>query len=133
MPARSILSSRLLAALAWHGPANVEFKRDARDGELTLMEINPRFWGAMELGVRAGVDFPVLVARLALEGDIEPVLDYRVGLRCRWIHWSDGWQFWNILRPGRDATTDFAWTDPMPHVFMLGHVAGPPAPGFCAC
>jgi predicted ATP-grasp superfamily ATP-dependent carboligase len=55
---------KLLDALAWHGPAMVEFRRDARDGAPKLMEINGRFWGSFPLAVHAGVDFPYLVYQM---------------------------------------------------------------------
>ena len=44
----------ILDHLQWHGPAMVEFKRDLETGELFLMEINPKFWGSLDLGVAAG-------------------------------------------------------------------------------
>jgi len=51
---------KLLDALDWHGPADVEFKRDPRTGEFRLMEVNPRFWSSLPFAVQAGVDFPHL-------------------------------------------------------------------------
>ena len=62
----------------------VEFKRDARDGVSKLLEINGRFWGSLQLAVDAGIDFPYLLYRLAIDGDVEPVLTYDVGVRLRW-------------------------------------------------
>lgn len=75
---------RLLAELGWHGPASVEFKVDARDGRPLLLDINARFWGTLGLAIRAGIDFPSLTCRVAVEGDVEPVVDYEVGVRMRW-------------------------------------------------
>jgi len=109
----------LLRALNWHGPAQVEFVRDARDGTPTLMEVNPRFWGTLDLAVRAGIDFPALAARLAVDGDVDPCSDYRVGLRYRWLDVSRGRTFWNVLRPSKAAVTDFRWNDPMPQLYLL--------------
>jgi predicted ATP-grasp superfamily ATP-dependent carboligase len=77
-------AERLLEALKWHGVAMVEFKRDARDGVSKLLEINGRFWGSLQLAVDAGVDFPALLYRQAVDGDVEPVLTYRLGARLRW-------------------------------------------------
>jgi predicted ATP-grasp superfamily ATP-dependent carboligase len=114
-------AAALLAALQWHGPAQVEFKRDARDGLPTLLEINPRFWGTIELAVRAGLDFPWLTARLAREGDVESVTGYRIGLRCRWVRADDAGWLPGVFRFGSQNVTDFQWTDPMPHLGMLGH------------
>jgi len=68
----------LLRALRWHGPAQVEFRGGV------LMEVNARFWGTLELAIRAGINFPLLACRMVVEGGIEPVHDYRVGLRQRW-------------------------------------------------
>jgi predicted ATP-grasp superfamily ATP-dependent carboligase len=77
-------SERMLEALKWHGVAMVEFRRDARDGVSKLLEINGRFWGSLQLAVDAGVDFPYLLYRLAIDGDVEPVFTYQVGVRLRW-------------------------------------------------
>jgi predicted ATP-grasp superfamily ATP-dependent carboligase len=109
----------LLRALHWHGPAQVEFKRDARDGTPTLLEVNPRFWGTLDLSVRAGIDFPNLSLRLAVDGDVEPCWDYRVGLRYRWLDVSRGRSFWNVLRPSKAEMTDFLWSDPLPQLYLL--------------
>jgi len=57
-------SLKLLSDLRWHGVAMVEFKRDSA-GTPVLMEINPRFWGSLELAVKCGVDFPYLAMQLA--------------------------------------------------------------------
>ncbi len=80
---------RLLEALKWHGVAMVEFKKDSRDGEFKLMEINPKFWGSLDLATASGVDFPYLAARMAVEGDIEPQYTYNTGIRFRWLFPDD--------------------------------------------
>lgn len=74
---------RLLETLGWRGVAQVEFLEDERDGELKLMEINPRFWDSLQTVIQAGVDFPYLLYRIATEGDVEPHMDYRFGEVCR--------------------------------------------------
>lgn len=73
----------LLKSLDWKGIAMVEFKVDERDGIPKLMEINPRLWGSLQLPIMAGVDFPWLLYKLAVEGDTEPVSRYRTGVKCR--------------------------------------------------
>jgi len=79
------LGSKLLTALSWHGVAMVEFKKDSRDGEFTLMEINPKFWGSLDLSVVSGVDFPYLTTKMAVDGDVETVFDYKMGVKFRWL------------------------------------------------
>jgi predicted ATP-grasp superfamily ATP-dependent carboligase len=76
--------SSLLRALGWHGVAMVEFKVRA-DGTPVLMEVNGRFWGSLALAIEAGVDFPVLAAKMAQNMIFEGPPQYRIGLRCRWL------------------------------------------------
>jgi predicted ATP-grasp superfamily ATP-dependent carboligase len=78
------LGVRLMAGLQWHGVAMVEMKRDSRDGQYKLMEINPKFWGSLDLSAAAGVNFPYLTCRMAHDGDIEPVLDFDRQARFHW-------------------------------------------------
>jgi predicted ATP-grasp superfamily ATP-dependent carboligase len=73
----------LFDELSWSGVAMAEFRYDARTGEPQLLEINPRLWGSLALSVRAGVDFPAMLYRLATEGECDPALDYEVGVQAR--------------------------------------------------
>ncbi|WP_435155116.1 ATP-grasp domain-containing protein [Haladaptatus sp. DFWS20] len=70
---------RLLSALDWHGPAMVEFRRDPRDGQFKLLEVNPRFWGSLQLAVHAGIDFPSRYYQLAT-GVTNPDSGYETGV-----------------------------------------------------
>lgn len=83
------LGLRLLRALDWHGVAMVEFKKDRRDGNFKLMEINPKFWGSLDLSIAAGVDFPYLTVKMAADGDVVPVFDYKLGIKSRWLFPDD--------------------------------------------
>jgi predicted ATP-grasp superfamily ATP-dependent carboligase len=94
-------AERILEALKWHGVAMVEFKRDARDGVAKLLEINGRFWGSLQLSVDAGVDFPYLLYRLALAGDVEPVSTYVTGVRLRWWLGDVDWLLLRLREPDR--------------------------------
>jgi predicted ATP-grasp superfamily ATP-dependent carboligase len=78
------LGTRLLRNLKWHGVAMVEMKRDRRDGQYKLMEVNPKFWGSLDLSIAAGVNFPHLVCRMAYDGDVAPVLDYDRDVKFAW-------------------------------------------------
>jgi len=89
----------LLKSLGWKGVAMVEFRVDSRDGRPKLMEINPRFWGSLQLAILSGVDFPYLLYKLSTEGDVEPVNNYKVGVNCRWLIPGDIMHF--ITNPDR--------------------------------
>jgi len=78
-------TSKLLEALDWHGVAEVEFKLDPRDNVPKLMEINGRFWASMDVAINAGIDFPYLLYRLTMDGDVPYVSSYKVGVKCRWV------------------------------------------------
>jgi len=77
-------SLAILKALNWHGVAMVEF-RQRPDGEFVFLEVNGRFWNSLPLACYAGADFPAAVAEIAERGDCAPMLDYKVGVRCRWL------------------------------------------------
>ena len=79
------LSQQLLKEMRFSGLIEVEFKRDPRDDELKLLDINPRVWGWHSLCQRAGVDFPYLAWRLA-QGLSVPASEAELGVR--WIRFS---------------------------------------------
>jgi predicted ATP-grasp superfamily ATP-dependent carboligase len=83
------LGLSLLKSLNWVGIAMVEFKVDPRDGIPKLMEVNPRFWGSLQLAIVSGVDFPYLILKMARGEKFEPILHYPVGRRCRWLLFGD--------------------------------------------
>ena len=83
------LGLSLLKSLKWVGVALVEFKVDPRDGVPKLMEVNPRFWGSLQLAIDSGVDFPYLIFKMARGETFQPVLHYEAGRRCRWLLWGD--------------------------------------------
>jgi len=130
-------SSAILSALRWHGVAMVEYRRQPGSPPV-FMEVNGRFWHSLPLACYAGADFPALLARMAENGDIEPNLGYRRGVRCRWLvgdarHLIEVWKGPPGGYPGRypgrmrtllDFLTPvpgtyhdlFQWRDPLPEL-----------------
>jgi predicted ATP-grasp superfamily ATP-dependent carboligase len=76
-------TERLLSALRWTGVAMAEYKVDPRDGRPKLLEVNPRFWGSLHHAILSGVDFPHMLCRMAIDGDVPPLGEYGVGVRSR--------------------------------------------------
>jgi predicted ATP-grasp superfamily ATP-dependent carboligase len=118
------LGLRLLRALRWHGVAMVEFKHDARDGGYTLMELNPKFWGSLDLAIACGVDFPWLAVQVALGRPFRAPA-YRRGRRFQWL-FSDllhaaarprdtGAVLRDLVDPR--VEDDLWWRDPKPNLF----------------
>ena len=77
---------KLLQRVKWHGVAMVEFKVDTATERPLLMEINGRFWGSLQLAVDAGVNFPLLLLKMAMgQCQTIPENGYRVGVKSRWL------------------------------------------------
>ena len=77
-------TDKLLSSVGWHGVAMAEFKV-SQDGRPYLIEVNGRFWGSLQLAVDSGVDFPYLLYRLATGQQVEPVTEFEIGRKCRWL------------------------------------------------
>ena len=49
------------------------------------MEINPKFWGSLELSIQSGMDFPYIAYNIALgNAEIVRQMNYRKGVLFRW-------------------------------------------------
>jgi len=79
------IAFNLLKKIKWSGAAMVEFRIDPRDNLPKLMEINPRFWGSLQLSILSGVDFPYLLYQLMTQDDPPRSLNYKDGVQCRWL------------------------------------------------
>lgn len=86
---------KLLDEIAWHGVAMVEFKRSAQ-GDHVLMEINPRLWGSLALGIDAGVSFPLGLWCIAGGEALGPQPEYRAGYRTRYVPGDLNWMLANL-------------------------------------
>ena len=123
----------LLEALRWHGPAQVEFKIDSRDGTARLMEVNGRFWGTLDLSIQAGMNFPLMACKMAIDGDIDQSFEYKVGLRYRWpfpfgllyaMKAEGGWgSLWEFFRFETNSASDFRLLDPLPTLAEILYIA----------
>ena len=123
-------AERLLAATRFTGLAEVEFKKDPRDGRFKILDVNPRVWGWHTLSIRAGVDFSYLLWLLT-RGEPVPTLQARAGER--WIHGTadlrvffgdilnGGFSLASYLRSvrGPKESAMFAWDDPLPGLLDL--------------
>jgi len=71
-------------AIGLTGVANVQLRLD-RAGVPALLEVNPRFPGALPLTIAAGVDMPSLVLDLALGRDIPARIAFRELANVRYL------------------------------------------------
>ena len=84
-PEMERIAVKLLEYMEWHGVAMVEFKLDKRVNRPVLIEVNPRFWGSINQAIASGVNFPYLLYKMAVDGDVKPVLNYKLGVRTRFL------------------------------------------------
>jgi len=97
-------TARMMHALEYTGVAMVEFKQDRATGRWVLIEINARFWGSLALCAAAGLDFPMALVKLLLDGEEPTSSTYRTVLYCR--HWSRDlqWFLCNLRADKSDPT-----------------------------
>jgi predicted ATP-grasp superfamily ATP-dependent carboligase len=123
------LALKLLKRMNWHGVAQVEFKKDG-NGEPRLMEINPKFWGTLELSIAAGLNFPYMLYRMTMDGDIEPNFNYERNLQIWWsfAHLQQIFLAYIKNRNGISSAlktsnirriSDLSLLDLKPHIFQL--------------
>lgn len=75
----------LLSKVKFHGVAMVEFKYDKKSNNAMVIDVNPRFWGSLSLAIHSGVDFPYLLYKMATDGDVNPIMDYKLGVKVKWL------------------------------------------------
>lgn len=83
-PELQAAGTTLLDALNWHGVAMVEFRYDPAKKQYSLLEVNPKFWGSLDLALAAGADFPGYLCEMADGKNLPYAQDYRHPLRFHW-------------------------------------------------
>ncbi len=125
-------SRRLLSALRFQGISEIEYKRDARTGQLYLIEVNPRHWDQHGLGTAVGVNLSEALYRDATGQEPRPM---RQSTESRiWI--AEAEYARHLARclvgkaPWRDALLAFGaprvwatfdWRDPRPLLVNVVH------------
>ena len=125
----------LLADIGYRGIFSAEFKRDARDGEFNLIEVNARPWWYVDFAARCGVNVCEMAVRDALGKPVESLSGYAVGRRCVFpyydlqavrderaagrlgvLGWASSW-----LGPYQPV---FRWSDPLPAIGEVAAILG---------
>ncbi len=60
------LLKKLLDHLEWNGPCEIDFLVENGSGAAYLLDVNPRFWGAIAHNIAAGVNYPYYYCQLCL-------------------------------------------------------------------
>jgi predicted ATP-grasp superfamily ATP-dependent carboligase len=122
------LGLRFLSGIKYRGLANVEFKRDLRDGRLKVVECNARFTAPQELFVRCGLDTASLVYDDLVGLPLPESFEYKQGVRL-WYPMRDFMAYRQLSRMNElsfgqwlksiwhwQALPFFNATDPLPTI-----------------
>lgn len=131
IPAAAELGNRLFREVGLRGLANVEFKLDARDGQLKLIECNARFTASNALVARSGIDLALFAYNKITGRPLPPTDHFRSGVRM-WDPVRDFQAYRELSRAGalsfagwlasvcRPQTFPFfEWSDPLPALSRL--------------
>jgi D-aspartate ligase len=77
----SSVALRFYKEIGCRGIGSLEFKRDERDGEYRLIELNARPWLQNVQATYSGINFPLIQYLDLLERPVEPIRDYKDGVR----------------------------------------------------
>jgi D-aspartate ligase len=107
-------AAKIVESLNWSGVANFDMRVRDRDGELFLLEMNPRFWASIHGSLRAGIDFVGLNSSL-----VQPASGLMANTRQ-----LDYYQGFKALAPWlRGCATDLGCRlcDPLPDLMRKIH------------
>lgn len=111
---------KLLKAIDWRGYADIDLIEDVRDGQVKIMEINPRITGSVKICFEAGVNFSKMIVDDYLGKDVKPQFD----VEHKYMRFMHTDMLWLLKSPNRfrckpswfkfTETCDqiFSWSDP---------------------
>ena len=129
----------MVKELHYHGIAEFEFKKDARNGEFRLIEINPRSWSWVGITPACDVSLPwmayadltgiekVPYKEVVAHGDVKYIKILEDFMNCRYNYKKSGFpeyqmstmQWWKSLRAKKKIYAEFCWDDPSVWLYSL--------------
>ena len=130
-------SRRVIAALNYTGLAEVEWKRDPRDGSLRFLEVNARCWGWHSLAASVVGNLPKMLYDYACGIHPAPVITPKYGMR--WVKhvtdlpvaidmwWTGAMSLRDYCETFKHNVTccEWEWSDPLPlflQVFLIPYL-----------
>lgn len=121
------MCSSVLHDLSWEGFADFDLIEDPRDGQLKIMEINPRFPACLKSAIESGIDYANMIVDYSMGRPLGSYT-YRPGAKLRHVGFECLWFFssknrfrskpnWFKWISSRLSFQDFSFSDPLPFVF----------------
>ncbi|MGM5484896.1 MAG: ATP-grasp domain-containing protein [Nanobdellota archaeon] len=122
-------AERLMSGLHWNGIINIEFKENPENGELYLLEINPRPSSSIGISLKAGIDMPDILLK-AFRGEDIKQFDYRKNILYKdtynsILHFIENPKKWEVMKENRNfngSVSNIEVKDIKPHMAQLGYV-----------
>lgn len=113
------LGERFFRGIGYRGVGSIEFKKDERDGQCKMIELNARFWLQNVQAMLAGVNFPLIEYRELTEGIAGEPPPWRDGVT--WVDMvEDARSFWWYRKRGMAEYRRLipAWLDADCHAYL---------------
>jgi D-aspartate ligase len=79
-PELSMLGQKFFDGIGYTGIGSIEFKKDEKDGNYKLIELNPRFWQQNIQATYAGINFPYINYLDCIGIQVEQNLKFKEGI-----------------------------------------------------
>lgn len=134
------LVKKMVKDLRYHGIAEFEFKKDPRNGEFKLIEINPRSWSWIGITPACDVSLPWIAyadlrgmekvpyrESVVDNGDVKYIKMLEDFRNCMYGYKKSGFpryqmsmmQWWKSLRAKKKIYAEFCWDDPGVGLYSL--------------
>ncbi len=137
LPETAEMGKRFFKGIGFRGMGHIEFKRDLRDGQLKIIECNPRFSAAQAIVLKSGLDMAYIIYCHLTQRELPLDRSYKEGVR-RWLVLHDIFAFMELRRLGEITFTDwirsikgpplvfpyFSASDPMPFLMRIKNDLG---------
>lgn len=127
-PEARAYAEKLVKLAGIRGCCGVDFIKDPRDGEVKVLEINPRIMACCQIGFISGVNLILQVLENEYKDSVTEMLDYKKDMRIRMSQIDFLWFLkspdrfrakpsWFSNKNTKDQT--FSWDDPLPWFAFL--------------
>jgi D-aspartate ligase len=99
LPETAEMGRRMFAGIGWQGIGNVEFKRDLRDGQLKIIEVNGRLTAGHPLVTRGGAPIDLIIYSHLTGQELPRFEGYSQSLRL-WDPMRDFMAFLQLRKTG---------------------------------